>query len=228
MPRRARLELPSVPLHITQRGVNRGAVFIDDADRLHYLGLLSNMSANDISIHAYVLMGNHVHLLVSSNEAGAISIAMRRLGQCYAQAFNRKYCRTGPLWEGRFKSCLVDSDRYLLTVYRYIELNPVRAALAEFPEQYRWSSVHGNLGLFSDLLLTPHPTFLALGGDDASRRRAYRQWLLQDTDPGDLRMIRDYLAQERVLGSPRFQSMVEEMLGRPAKWRSPGRPAKEA
>lgn len=229
MPRRARLELPGIPLHITQRGVNRGAVFVDDDDRHHYLDLLSEVIvAHGVSMHAYVLMGNHVHLLASSCEAGAISMAMRRLGQCYAQAFNRKHRRTGPLWEGRFKSCLVESDRYLLTVYRYVELNPVRAALAAAPEGYRWSSVHGNLGSLSDPLLSPHPVFLGLGVDTVSRGHAYRQWLMQGTHPDDLRRIRDYLAQERALGCPRFQSMVEEILGRPVGWRPRGRPARNS
>lgn len=228
MPRRARLEVPGIPLHITQRGVNRGAVFVDNQDRHLYLDLLYKMTvAHEVAVHAYVLMGNHVHLLTTASEAGAISMVMRRLGQCYAQSFNRKYCRTGPLWEGRFKSCLVESDRYLLTVYRYIELNPVRAALAETPERYRWSSVHGNLGLRFDSLLTPHPVFLGLGADILRRGHAYRQWLMQGTHPDDLRMVRDYLSQERVLGSPRFQSMVEKMLGRPVGLRPRGRPARD-
>jgi putative transposase len=228
MPRRARLEVPGIPLHIVQRGVNRGAVFVDNEDRHHYLDLLNKVAVDyEVAVHAYVLMGNHVHLLMTSDEAGAISMAMRRLGQCYAQAFNRKYRRTGPLWEGRFKSCLVESDRYLLTVYRYIELNPVRAALAATPERYRWSSVHGNLGLLSDSLLSPHPVFLGLGADILSRGHAYRHWLVQGTDPDDLRIIRDYVSQERALGSPRFQSMVEKMLGHCVGFRPRGRPARD-
>lgn len=229
MPRHARLEVPGIPLHITQRGVNRGAVFVDNQDRYHYLNLLYRAAVDyEVEVHAYVLMGNHVHLLTTSNEAGAISAAMRKLGQCYAQAFNRKYGRTGPLWQGRFKSCLVESDRYLLTVYRYIELNPVRAALVGKPEQYRWSSVHGNLGLLSDPLLTPHPVFLGLGANSQRRSQEYRRWLTRGTPPEDLRLIRDYLCQERALGSTRFQSMVEEMLGCSAEVRPRGRPARDA
>lgn len=134
MPRQARLEIPGVPLHITQRGVNRCAIFLDDDDRRHYLCLLGESAAeHGLEIHTYVLMGNHVHLLVSSGESGQVSLAMRQLGQAYVTAFNRRHRRTGTLWEGRFKSCLVDSDRYLLTAYRYIELNPVRAAMVEKP-----------------------------------------------------------------------------------------------
>lgn len=228
MPRRARLELPGYPLHIVQRGVNRGAVFIDGEDHQHYLALLSNLAAShNVAVHAYVLMGNHAHLLMSSEKPGAISTVMRRLGQCYAQAFNQKYCRTGPLWEGRFKSCLVEPDRYLLRVYRYIELKPVHAVLAELPERHRWSSAHGNLGLMSDPLLSPHPVFLGLGEDVASRARAYRQWLMKGVSPNELRMIRGYLAQQRALGGARFQAVVENALGRPVKLRPRGRPTRK-
>lgn len=119
MPRRPRLELPGIPMHITQRGVNRGAIFVDDEDRAHFLALLGQeLQRAHVALHAYVLMGNHVHLLATATEAGAVSSALRRQGQCYVQAFNRRHGRTGTLWEGRFKSSLVDSEQYLLTVYR--------------------------------------------------------------------------------------------------------------
>ncbi len=132
MPRQARLEIPGVALHITQRGVNRCAIFLDDDNRRHYLRLLGESAAShDLQIRAYVLMGNHVHLPVRSGEQGNVSRAMRQLGQACVTAFNRRHRRTGTLWQGRFKSCRVDSDRYLLTAYRYIELNPVRAAMVE-------------------------------------------------------------------------------------------------
>lgn len=227
MPRRARLELPGVPLHVTQRGVNRGAVFVDDMDRSHYLGLLAQVAAaRKVEIHAYVLMGNHIHLLVSSREAGAVSSALRRLGQCYAQAFNRRHRRSGPLWEGRFKSCLVSSDAYVLAVYRYIELNPVRAAIVESPHRYRWSSVWGNLGWVADPVLTPHERFVALGHDPLDRAKAYRDLLMHSLSVDELALIRGHLAQERALGDARFQKMVEETLGRPVALRARGRPSK--
>lgn len=225
MPRRPRLELPGIPLHITQRGVNRGAVFVGDDDRRHYLDLLQLEGRRaDVAIHAYVLMGNHVHLLASSAEVGAISAMLRRLGQAYVHAFNRRHGRTGTLWEGRFKSCLVASDRYLLTVYRYIELNPVRAAMVASPEAYRWSSVRGNLALVADPILTPHPTFLALAADDSARAAAYRAWLYDVLDAAELDAIRAHLRQERALGDLRFQAMVEKVLGRPVRLQPPGRP----
>jgi putative transposase len=224
MPRRPRLELPGVPMHIVQRGVNRAAVFIDDEDRTHYHALLHHeMKRASVAVHAYVLMGNHVHLLTTAQTTGALSQALRRHGQCYVQAFNRRHRRTGTLWEGRFKSCLVDSDRYLLTVYRYIELNPVRAAIADAPEAHRWSSVHANLGLRIDPLVTPHPVFLDLGADRGARGDAYRAWLDAPIVPKEQHAIRAHLAQERALGEPRFQAMVEKTLNRPACVRRPGR-----
>jgi REP element-mobilizing transposase RayT len=150
MPRHARLELPGTPLHITQRGVNRCAIFLDDDDRCHFLRLLRERAAiSEVAIHAYVMMGNHVQLLATAARAGAGAVArmMHGVCMCYVQTFNRRHGRTGTLWEGRYKSCLVDSERYLLTVYRYIELNPVRAAMVDLPEHYRWSSVQANLNL---------------------------------------------------------------------------------
>lgn len=229
MPRRSRLELPGVPLHVTQRGVNRGAIFVDDADREHYVQLMAEVAdAGAVAIHAYALMGNHVHLLMSAGEAGAISTALRRLGQCYVQGFNRRHRRTGPLWEGRFKSCLVDSDSYVLAVYRYIELNPVRAAMVDVPQCYRWSSVHGNLASIVDTVLTPHSCFVALGTGAADRADAYREWLMAGINVEELAAIRRHLAQERALGSERFQRMVERSLGRPVALRPRGRPVRSA
>lgn len=228
MPRQARLEIPGIPLHITQRGVNRCAIFLDDDDRRHYLRLLGESAArHGLSVHAYVLMGNHVHLLVSSGERGEVSLAMRQLGQAYVTAFNRRHRRSGTLWEGRFKSCLVDSDRYLLTAYRYIELNPVRAAMVERPEHHHWSSVHANLALCEDALVTPHTCFLEMGATPLVRAEAYRTWLKEGVSDDELIAIRQHLQQERAFGSKRFQSMAERTLGRPVSVRRPGRPRRD-
>lgn len=225
MPRQPRLQIPGIPLHITQRGVNRCAIFVDDIDRRHYYDLLCNAAHEaGIAVHAYVFMGNHVHLLVTLHDRDVLSLAMRRLGQCYVQAFNHRHRRSGPLWQGRFKSCLVDTDRYLIAVYRYIEMNPVRAAMVERPEQHRWSSVHANLGLIDDPLVTPHLAFAALGASPLARAAAWRDLLSQDTDPHDLAGIRGHLQQERALGDARFQAMVEKTLGRAARTRPRGRP----
>ncbi|MEO9080431.1 MAG: hypothetical protein ABI268_14110 [Rhodanobacter sp.] len=123
-------------------------------------------------------MGNQVQLLVSSDESGQVSLAMRQLGQlgqlgqAYVNAFNRRHRRTGTLCEGRFKSCMVDSDSYLLTACLYIELNPVRATMVEQPQHHQWSSLHANLALGDDSLVTPHPRFIAMGDTPLLRAEA--------------------------------------------------------
>ena len=228
MPRRPRLELPGVPLHITHRGVNRAATFLDAEDFTHYRHCLGDALAEQgVALHAYVLMTNHVHLLLTPPAPGRVSAAMRRLGQRYVPAFNRKHGRTGTLWEGRFKSCLVDSEHYLLTVHRYIELNPVRAAMVTAPEHYRWSSVHASLMTLADPIITPHEVYLAWSGTHPMQRAAsYREWLRQDVNEDELHAIRAHLQQERALGNPGFQAMVEKTLNRPATVRPRGRPRK--
>jgi putative transposase len=228
MPRRPRLELPGVPLHFTHRGVNRAATFLDEEDFSAYRQLLGEvLVGHGIGLHAYVLMTNHVHLLLTPLTAGSLSAAMCQLGRRYVPAFNRRHGRTGTLWEGRFKSCLVDSDRYVLTVQRYIELNPVRAAMAEMPEAYSWSSARGSLGLVADPLLSFHPVYLALGDGQHARASAYREWMDQGIDQEEMHSIRLHLQQERALGHPRFQAMVEKTLNRPVAVRGRGRPRKE-
>ena len=226
MPRQARIEVPGVPMHVTQRGVNRCAIFLDDEDRHHYRRLLREACLNHgVLIHAYVLMDNHVHLLLHAEQAGAASRAMRAVGQAYVQAFNQRHGRIGTLWQGRYKSSLVDSDAHALRVIRYIELNPVRAAMVDAPEAHRWSSVHLHLGLGQDALVTPHPLYLSLGETPAARAHTYRAWLMSGTDDEELDRIRAHMAQEKALGHPRFQAMLEKTLNRPVDLKPRGRPA---
>lgn len=223
--RRPRLDLPGIPQHLTHRGVNRAATFLDEDDHGSYLQALEvGARQNRVRLHGYVLMTNHVHLLVSAEETGCISRMMQATGRRYVRAFNAKHGRTGTLWEGRYKSCLVDSDRYLMTCLRYIELNPVRAALVERPEDYRWSSVHAHLGLKHDHRLTLRPEYLALDKDATVRATAYRQVLAEAISDDDLAVLRNYIRQERALGSVRFQAMIEKTLNRPVAIRPPGRP----
>jgi putative transposase len=205
--------------------VNRGAIFLDDHDRYHFRRLLRDACRKHaIQVHAFVLMDNHFHLLLTSPLPGALSRAIRSVGQSYVQAFNYRHARCGALWQGRFKSCLVETQRYLLTVMRYIELNPVRAAITASAQDYRWSSVHTHLGLASDPLITPHPLYLALGSTPDERCKAYRVWLEEGVADDDILRIRQHINQERALGDGRFQHMVEETLGRPATCRPRGRP----
>lgn len=226
--RRPRLELPGVPLHLTHRGVNRAATFLDDEDCAAYLQALALASSeHEVAVHAYVLMSTHVHLLVGAPRARAVSRMMQAVGRRYVLGFNARHGRTGTLWEGRFKSCLVDSDDYLLACLRYIELNPVRAAMVAWPWEHRWSSVHVHLGLRSSSRVSLHPAYPTLGGDHDSRVAAYRTLLLEPLTDDLLSSIRDHIRQERALGSPRFQAMVEKTLNRPAKVHLAGRPRRE-
>lgn len=225
MPRRPRLVIAGIPLHVTQRGVNRAAIFLDQHDHRLYLELLAEVAAtNAVCVHAYALMSNHVHLFITPSRADDLAQAMRLLNQRYVASFNRRHLRTGTLWESRFRSCLVDSQCYALTLYRYIELNPVRAAMVDAPERYPWSSARTNLGLDSDPRVTPHPVYTALGHDVATRTRAYGEWLHSGVTDHDLTAIRIHLQQERALGSPRFQAMVAKTLNRPVAVRPRGRP----
>jgi putative transposase len=225
MPRTARLELPGIPMHVVQRGVNRCAIFMDDDDRRHYRRLLYRACRRaEVALHAYVFMDNHVHLLLSARRAGAVSRAMRLAGHTYAQAFNDRHGRTGTLFQGRFKSSLVDSDGYVLAVLRYIDLNPVRAALVAAAEDFMWSSARVHLGLERDPCLVPIEGYLRLGTTTDARAKAYRECLAETTPVEDLAAIRRHVAKERALGSERFHSMVEKALNRPASIRPPGRP----
>ncbi|NJC44288.1 UNVERIFIED_ORG: putative transposase [Xanthomonas campestris] len=147
MSRLTRIALTGIPQHIVQRGNSRLPCFLDDGDRLRYLHLLHEaLQATGCKLHAYVLMDNHVHLLITPPAAGRIGQLMQRLGRNYVALFNGRHGRTGTLWEGRYKACLVDNADYVLRCYRYIELNPVRARLTDDPASYRWSSCPANLG----------------------------------------------------------------------------------
>src|ERR1043165_457929 len=163
MGRYARLVVPDVALHVIQRGNNRQDCFLHDNDRLVYLSLLRSLvCSRRCALHAYCLMTNHIHLLFSPEDEQACSLMMRDLGRDYAAYFNRRYERTGSLWERPFKSCLVDSADYVLACYRYIERNPVRAGMVDAPCAYPWSSYAANAALRPDPLLVPHAEYLAL------------------------------------------------------------------
>ena len=172
--------MPGVPLHVVQRGVNRQACFLDGQDKQRYLDYLrSCLVLAPCHLHAYVLMSNHVHLLLSTQSTISLSSLMKMLNQRYGQYFNWRYGRTGSLWEGRYKSCLVQGERYLLICQRYIELNPVRGGIVALPGQYCWSSYRSNAQGVNDDLLSPHSLYLTLGRDASERQEKY-QTLFQD------------------------------------------------
>ena len=228
MARQPRIDLAGIPQHIIQRGNNRQDCFFTDHDRRKYLEWLHQAAAKyGGSVHAYVLMTNHVHLLATGAEVGALGHMMQSLGRRYVRYINSSYRRTGTLWEGRHKSCLIDSDRYLLTCYRYVELNPVRARIVTRPGDYRWSSFNCNAAGRKDELITPHRTYLSLGKTDAARLLTYRRLLQDAIDSADLKTIRDHVNQGKVLGSESFISRIEATLNRRVRLARPGRPIKK-
>lgn len=221
MARQPRIDLPDIPQHIVQRGNNRLPCFLDDADRTRYRQLLREaLVGSGCQLHAYVLMDNHVHLLVTPPEAGAIGQLMQRLGRQYVGQFNARHRRTGTLWEGRYKACLVDTSDYLLRCTRYIDLNPVRARMTDDPTVFPWSSCAGLCGLREDPLLSPHPEQRAVG------TQAYRALLSEAISEEDLASIRLYLQQQRAYGRDDFRAIVEAKTQRFAGTRPAHRPPK--
>ena len=170
MPRQPRLYLPDIPVHIVQRGNNRQPCFFGDEDYACYLQLAREAALKtNLLVHAFVLMTNHVHLLVTPPEKDTISIFMQQLGRRFVAYINGTYQRTGTLWEGRHKGSIVDADNYLIACYRYIEMNPVRAGMVHRPDDYKWSSYHSNAGIHSHPLVTPHPLYTVLGNNNPGK-----------------------------------------------------------
>ena len=229
MPRRPRLSLPNTPLHLIQRGNNRQACFIADEDYRFYLDWLAEYAGKTgCRIHAYVLMTNHVHLLVSSARGAAPGEMMKGLGQRYVQYVNRTYRRSGTLWEGRYRSCPTQTEDYLLACQRYIELNPVRAGMAEHPAEYRWSSYRANAQGESDALIQPHAVYDALGPDAAGRQAAYRELCRYELEPELVDEIRRATNGNYALGSDLFAEQIAAALGRRVTPGKSGRPRKVA
>ncbi len=217
MSRLPRLYLPGCAQHIVQRGNNREACFYDEADYKAYLSFLYDAATKyKVAIHAFVLMTNHVHLLVTPGDAQGVSRMMQALGRKYVQYFNYTYQRTGTLWEGRYKSTLVDADNYLLTVYRYIELNPVRASMVRHASEYPWSSYQGNALGKSIQLLTPHSLYKRLGKAEAERLTAYRALFRGRMPERDMTAIRESTNKGWVWGDERFKAQIEAKTGRRA------------
>lgn len=227
MTRPPRHDIAGIPQHVVQRGNNRLPCFLDDDDRQRYLQCLrTGLQRFRCQLHAYVLMTNHVHLLITPSEAGALSQLMHTFGRNYASSFNGRHGRTGTLWEGRYKACLVDSDRYFLACSRYIELNPVRAWMVAQPLDYPWSSHAANAAAHVDSLLTPHAEYLALGSDATARALAYRALFAESLPHELVEEIRCYLQQQKALGTDRFRSWVEARTGRFSSVRPVGRPTR--
>ena len=227
MSRAPRPDLPGIPQHVVQRGNNRLPCFLDDDDRRFYLTYLhSCLAASDCALHAYVLMDNHVHLLLTPGRTGAVSGLMRNFGSRYTLRFNARHGRTGTLWEARYKSCLVGSDDYLLACHRYIETNPVRAGMVAQADDFPWSSYRANAWGVADPLVTAHPNVVALAASSEARFRRYRSLFAEPLTDEQLASMRNHLRQRAAWGSEAFRAKVEASIERFAGVRPAHRPAR--
>jgi putative transposase len=208
MPRIARVVAAQYPHHVTQRGNNRADVFFDEEDKAFYIKTLKDYSQKyEVKIWAYCLMPNHVHLLVVPAKEASLARCIGRTNLIYTQHINKKYNRSGRLWQNRFFSTIVDEEAYLWAVVRYIELNPVKAGHAEKPEQYQWSSCRASISGRSDALINGH------GWLDDSNRSEYKKFLLQQ-DPVMEEQIRRATSTGRPLGGEYFIKNIENKLAR--------------
>ena len=218
-------------MHVILRGIDRAAVFFQRADYQFFLKCLATAAQDEsVAVHAYVLMTNHVNLLMTATRDDGVAAVMKRVGQRYVQHVNRTYRRTGGLFEGRFRSSLIDADGYLLCCQRYIELNPVRAGMVEAPGDYPWSSYRANAHGTVDPVVTPHALYRDLGGGaggDEARLAAYRGLFEDVLDDRLLQRLRECTNGGFVLGSPTFERQISGMLGRRTWKGSPGRPRKQ-
>ena len=204
MARTARVVIPDVSLHVVQRGHDRQRCFFDESDYQTYLAYLNEFALKfACSLHAYCLMTNHVHLLLTPHMIDSCAQLMKNVGQRHVQRINSRLGRTGTLWEGRFYSCLVASERYALACYRYVELNPLRARMVAHPTEYPWSSYRANSGCNRHGLLTPHAAYAAIAVDPQQRAAAYRELCDEPLEEEMIDEIRRATRRGYVVGSPR-------------------------
>ena len=216
MARLPRYKIPNYAQHVIVRGNNREPIFIADTDYYYYLEILKNAcKKHDCDLHAYVLMKNHVHLLLTPRTEESLSKMMQMIGRYYVQHFNFIYKRTGTLWEGRYKATVVDSEYYLLTCYRYIELNPVRSntSLVD-PADYPWSSYNFNAFGNGSAMITPHEKYLQLGQSADERQQAYRQLFDHQMSNKMMTEIAQSTNKAWIMGSRKFKDKIEQQLAR--------------
>jgi putative transposase len=225
MARKLRFYLKDIPCHVVQRGNNRQTCFLSADDFGFYMKCLDQALGHyAVQLHAFVLMTNHVHLLMTPQNGEGISRVMQSVGRDYVRYFNKQYQRSGTLFEGRHKSSLIDSERYFLQCHRYIELNPVRAQMVEHPSMYHWSSYQHYAGGKNIGCLTPHNLYLNLGHNCESRQRAYQNFITAELHPEELTMMRQCFRHNYPLGSSQFRIEMEHLLGRRFGKCNPGRP----
>ncbi|HWU85519.1 MAG TPA: transposase [Rhodocyclaceae bacterium] len=230
MARLPRYIIPGQPQHIIQRGNNRQIIFAAEADYQFFRdALVAAAEKHALAIHAYVWMSNHIHLLATPGNNDSISKVFQSAGRRYVQYFNYTYRRSGTLWEGRYRATVVDSEHYLLTLMRYIELNPVRAGMVSHPRDYPWSSyafnAQGEAGP-NTCWLKPHTQYARLGRSAEERQSAYRQLFRAAISGQDLTAIRESTHKGWALGSERFKAQIEALAQRRAVSKGVGRPKK--
>jgi putative transposase len=210
MARRPRVTPPGVAQHVIQRGNNRQLTFRCDDDRQLYGAWVCEYANRfDVHIHAWVFMANHVHLLVTPQQSTSLPMMMQSIGRHYVRYFNTRYERTGTLYEGRYRSCLVGDDRYLLACYRYIEMNPVRAGMVGRPRDYPWSSHRDNAFGEHSGTVQPHPAYQRLGLSPGKRRAAYRGLFTHGQNREELEEIRTATNQGLAFGSEKFKDEIQ-------------------
>ncbi len=227
MARLPRLIVPGQPHHLIQRGAGRQPVFLDDDDRQRFLRHVKEGARQfTVAIHAYVLMSNHFHLLVTPAEANGLARMMQWVGRHYVPYFNLKHGRSGTLWQGRYRTAVIDSERYLLLCSRYIELNPVRAGIVAAPADYGWSSYRHHAGLATDSLITEHPLFWALGNTPFAREAAYRRLIDEALSESEMTSLTEATLKGWAVGSAQFKETLAKKAGQQVAPKKAGRPFK--
>jgi len=228
MARQPRLALPGYPHHVIQRGNNRQPIVLDEADRRMLYSLwLEESQRHKVAVNAYVLLDNHFHMLLTPPSDEAMSLMMQSVGRTYVRYFNKRHNRSGTLWEGRYKSSLIDSEGYLLTCMAYIDLNPVRAGLAESAEDFSWSSYKHLAGQSIDKLVTPHALYWGLGNTPFAREAAYAEFVAGGLSVATQKTLTESALKGRVVGRPDFLTSLEKNTQRQILPQKAGRPFKK-
>jgi len=228
MARQPRLALPGYPHHVIQRGNNRQPIVLDETDRRMLYSLwLEESQRHKVAVNAYVLLDNHFHMLLTPPSDEAMSLMMQSVGRSYVRYFNKRHNRSGTLWEGRYKSSLIDSEAYLLTCMAYIDLNPVRAGLAESAEAFSWSSYKHLAGQNIDKLVTPHALYWGLGNTPFAREAAYAEFVAGGLSAATQKALTESALKGRVVGRPDFLRSLEKSTQRQILPQKSGRPLKK-
>ena len=227
MPRKPRYYIPDIPSHIIHRGINRQDCFFSRDDYRIYLQYLASACKSfHCHLHAYALMTNHIHLLMTPTTEDGISRVMHSVGCRYGRYINKIYRRTGSVWSGRHKVSLIQNHYYLFTCYKYIETNPVRTGIITHPRDYPWTSYRINAEGVINSVIQPHPNYLSLGNNDGERQAIYRDLFREELEDSELKAIRRAINQEIPFGNERFKLMIEAILGRRIQVNQRGRPKK--